>query len=62
MLEADIYLATQMTGEQLSTPLIKVFRTTAEGVNEAMGRLGHSASIWALPKGRSVLPRLKGAS
>jgi nickel-dependent lactate racemase len=57
--EVRVFLVAEPALRSLQWPLLKAFPTLDEALRAAMARAGHSASIWVLPKGRSVLPRLR---
>jgi nickel-dependent lactate racemase len=42
--------------------LIERFPTAEEALSAALGKMGHDAAIWAVPKGMAVLPALKEES
>ncbi|MDR2455152.1 MAG: lactate racemase domain-containing protein [Deltaproteobacteria bacterium] len=57
--EVRIFVVAEPALRNLQWPLLKAFATLDEALRAAMARVGNSASIWVLPKGRSVLPRLR---
>ena len=59
LLDAQVFLVANPCLTLSKWPIVKLFPTAEEALHAAMARLGHSASIWALPKAKSVLPRLK---